>query len=140
MALSDFADPYADIPAGNTTIRVYALNLEAFGQLHEKHGQPFLDALASYKHLFGSGDAKAVEYTIVALICQMSDLMADVIALGAREPNQSEIAKRLPVDVQIAAATQVCCLTVQSGALATTATDLQILLRAFGPTAGRLAH
>jgi hypothetical protein len=140
MALSDYADPYADIPAGNTTIRVYGLNLASIGHLQQKHGEAFLNALTTFKGFFGSGDPKSVEYAIVALVCQMADLVADAIALGAREPGHADAASRLPLDVQIAAATQICLLTSSSGAFTSNAADLQKLLRSFGPPASSMAH
>jgi hypothetical protein len=58
----------------------------------------------------------------------MSGLVADAIALSAREPDEADAAKRLPVDVQVAAIGHIVSLSYASAQHAGTKAEMNKLL------------
>ena len=114
MSLAAYQESFAEIPAGNTSIRLFPLSLDDLGVLQRRHQDQLMDVLLQFKEHFAAGQLIAVEFAILGVVCTMSDLVADAIALSAREADQSSAAKRLPVDVQVAAIGHIVRLSYET--------------------------
>lgn len=115
MGLNTFTPPSDTLtfPGGSVTLR--GLGLDDLVKLVRKHGaqmRPLFAELTS-KQTLDLADP-SIDAVGMKLLDTAPDLMADVIAFSAGEPDSAAQAKMLPVGVQIEALEKVFRLTLEA--------------------------
>lgn len=113
MALKNYKAPFDTILTGDEPTAVFGLTVQDIGVLMRDYGESCRNAYDIYKATEGAGDTAArIDRTLVELVHLVPDLAAAVIALAAREPDAVDVAKSLPVTIQIDALVKVFNLTL----------------------------
>lgn len=119
MGLKDLELPKSDVQiSDNAKIVVRGLSSSDFSKLINKFGPTLVSLFDTLKDRFDGGDIDGEDIATVAQLALQAapDLVAEVIALAADEPDQVEAAKRLRVSVQIEALEKILNLTFTSEA------------------------
>lgn len=136
MSLGEVVIPAEEVRMGGATVRLRALSLAEISALFRTHASTLTRAWGVLAPLTQDEDPLQAQAAIMALVGESSDLIADVIATAADEPESKDIAARLPIEMQFRAAITIFRLTLG-------AADPQTILRDFqdamGPAATLLA-
>lgn len=113
MALKNYRAPFDTILTGDEPTAVFGLTVTDIGMLMRDYGESCRDAYNIYAATEGTGDEVArIDRTLVELVHLVPDLVAAIIAYAAREPDAIDVAKSLPVTIQIDALVKVLNLTM----------------------------
>jgi len=117
MPLASYTPPRKDIPAGSTVISVRGLNLNDVALLMAAHGADLFAAYAAFEKMMDEAtiDGQLISRVVIETVIKAPQLAADIIKLGADEPDSGDAALTLPFPVQVAALSTIMNMTFEAG-------------------------
>lgn len=109
MALSDLVIPTVEIPVGTTTISVRGITARDVAYLYT-HERALIDKARA---LWESSGGEVSDDFITALVVQLPELVAKVIACASDSPDMWEKALLLPIPAQVEAINAIGTLTFE---------------------------
>lgn len=107
MPLSDIHIPSEEVELGGAKVVLRALTLKQTSALLRSHISTLAKGWIAFGPMIQSGDPTNMQSGLLCLIAECADLIADIIATAAGEPEATEIVTRLPIDVQFRAAVTI---------------------------------
>lgn len=132
MSLREVKVPAENIRLGDVEVSLRALSLPEVSGLFRSHAGTLARAWDAFGPLIQDENPFQASTAVFALVGECSDLIADIIAIAADEPESRCFAAALPIEMQFRASITIFRLTLGSN-------DPQTILRDFQDAMGPAA-
>jgi hypothetical protein len=117
VALKDYKASTVTIQAGEFSFNVGHLTMADVAELRRLYAVPALNTLEAYCELMVHPGLVQRNYGAASFILEMADAIAHTIALATRQPDDKEMARNLPIGIQVRALIEILKLSSANEAL-----------------------